>query len=614
MDNKHFVDIPFTKESVVNEYVEAFDIKNDTIDFNKLDEYKNSKYTLNANRLQSIENVIDNIQQDWKSNVIDDLDNKLQIFQSWINNLATNAREWETGSSNKYYKNDVVTYNEDPGAYFICLEDCDGTEPINYVKFTYSSINKDSFNWGLCVNNEIDDSNESFIGTSEQGSINAFKLTYKYDGEYKLKFTKKSTFVGEINYLIFNGNREIFQHMNFVVDDSKWLRIYPQGNAGANSFDLMYKGEWEGEPGSITSLPKTIKILDNAPYVCFEFMIRSIANGYDFTIKDGIIFKYGERQQIIKHVKSFDISVDIFLNYNGDSYFDVYGIIFSGTVFKIDFADIKKNDPYGELIPFNIVYCPNDIVYIENSACIDFYVCTSEISIDSASPEQDSEHWVKLFSKQLDKFVILDEMPNQEYFDDDTNPSVFGVKTGQTAQSTIRYNKDIHGGYYSSQKMKVLDDVCSFESQISQNNSRVTFPIKVLVSKDNNVIENITLRGDISNSGTIVGGAVIYKWRIKGTNVDSELNINISVNFSTGLIEMSVSKLVLPDDTYTVEIYSSYINATFDMNIIKIIERAHSISANNPQYLKLQTNTSNVLGETASLNTLINKLIFENNI
>lgn len=330
MDNKHFVDIPFTKETNVDEYIGAFNIQDDTIDFDKLDEYNNSKYVLNADGLQGIESVVDNMQLNWEHDITNNLDDKTQLFQSWINNLATVAKEWEPGASNKYYKNDVVTYNEDPGAYFICLEDCDGTEPINYVKFTNSSNRKDSFNWGLCVNNDIDDSNESFIGTSESGSINAFQLTYKYDGEYKLEFTKKDTFVGEINYLIFNGDREIFQHMNFIVNDSKWLRVYIRGDAGQNSFDLDWRGEWE----------------------------------------------------------------------SGESYI------------------------HGAAIPPEFI--PPSLVWYQVGSVINFYVCIQNVTSD-IPPHQDSEHWVKLFSKQLDAFVILDEMPSQAYFDNEMNPSVFGV-------------------------------------------------------------------------------------------------------------------------------------------------------------------------------------------
>lgn len=446
MDNKHFADIPFTKEANADEYTGAFNIQDDTIDFNKLDEYNDSKYVLNANGLQGIESVVNNMQLNWEHDIINNLDNKAQLFQSWINNLATVAKEWEPGASNKYYKNDVVTHDEDPGAYFICLEDCDGTEPINYVKFTNSSNSEDSFNWGLCVNNEIDDSNESFIGTSESGSINAFKLTYKYDGEYKLEFTKKDTFVGEINYLIFNGNREIFQHMNFIVGDSKWLRIYLQGNAGLNSFDLIYKGEWTGgaEFRNITSLPKTIKMLGSAQSVYFEYAMRVKQNGFNMSISNAIIFEYGKREQMVKHNKYGDVNVDIFIDYSGDSYFDVHNIIFGGTILETLFQNLKEDNFDGVPMPFDIVYRPNDVVYIENGAYIDFYVCTSEISIDSTSPDQDSEHWVKLFSKQLDAFVILDEMPDQAYFDNEMNPSVFGVIDETQSVNAIKIIDRIH--------------------------------------------------------------------------------------------------------------------------------------------------------------------------
>lgn len=498
MDNKHFVDIPFTKETNVDEYIGAFNIQDDTIDFDKLDEYNNSKYVLNADGLQGIESVVDNMQLNWEHDITNNLDDKTQLFQSWINNLATVAKEWEPGASNKYYKNDVVTYNEDPGAYFICLEDCDGTEPINYVKFTNSSNRKDSFNWGLCVNNDIDDSNESFIGTSESGSINAFQLTYKYDGEYKLEFTKKDTFVGEINYLIFNGDREIFQHMNFIVNDSKWLRVYIRGDAGQNSFDLDWRGEWE----------------------------------------------------------------------SGESYI------------------------HGAAIPPKFI--PPSLVWYQVGSVINFYVCIQNVTSD-IPPHQDSEHWVKLFSKQLDAFVILDEMQDQEYFDDNTNPSVFGVT------DYLTYNRNTTGIKYRDYTFTELDEHGRVPNVQKLNDGIIKVVVEVYKNGElNDTMSNAFFANNKSNEFRM--STTDYDFDVTTTYYDVEGDCYIWFD----------NNITIKTESYSLKIF---IDTVMSIDMVKIIDRIHTTYYFDPFYLLLRGSGGSLRDDNGvSFNTILRNLILRINI
>lgn len=67
-----------------------------------------------------------------------------------------------------------------------------------------------------------------------------------------------------------------------------------------------------------------------------------------------------------------------------------------------------------------------DVVWFEIGRNIDFYVCSNPVQ-SSTTPDQDTEHWLLLFSKARDAFVIYDSMPNQSFFENETSPSVFGV-------------------------------------------------------------------------------------------------------------------------------------------------------------------------------------------
>ena len=118
MSNNYSQDIPYTKQSDIQEYISVFDVNNEIIDFTTLNTYQNSDYVFNTNALQKVKNNIDVMQSNFNNDIISNLDDKQELFQSWVDNLSANAKPWQPGAENKYYKNDVVTYSEDPGAYF----------------------------------------------------------------------------------------------------------------------------------------------------------------------------------------------------------------------------------------------------------------------------------------------------------------------------------------------------------------------------------------------------------------------------------------------------------------------------------------------------------------
>ena len=129
MRNKK-LDMPYSQIDDVQEYVEAFDLETSDIDFNVIDEYKESPYALDASTLNSINDDVNIMQNNWHEDIDETLDDKAELFQSWIDNLGEDVRPWNNDSSSLYYKNDIVTYSEDVGVMFLCLQDCDGSQPL----------------------------------------------------------------------------------------------------------------------------------------------------------------------------------------------------------------------------------------------------------------------------------------------------------------------------------------------------------------------------------------------------------------------------------------------------------------------------------------------------
>lgn len=124
-------DYQYSQKTDVQDYLGSFDIDNDDIDFDNLADYDDSDYVLNANILTRIATDVDEIQDDFHEEVDEQLIEDANIFQSWIDNLAANIKIWQSGSTYKYYKNEIVKISPDDGALYICLQDCTGSQSLS---------------------------------------------------------------------------------------------------------------------------------------------------------------------------------------------------------------------------------------------------------------------------------------------------------------------------------------------------------------------------------------------------------------------------------------------------------------------------------------------------
>ena len=124
------LDLPYSEKSEFNTYRGNYDIAQQNIDFSGLEDYIESDTVLNAHVLNRINDDIDVMQNHWDEDIIEDLHNKYNIFQTWIDNLASVAEVWTNDTSRIYYKNDVVITNPNDGAYYLCLKECNGSQAL----------------------------------------------------------------------------------------------------------------------------------------------------------------------------------------------------------------------------------------------------------------------------------------------------------------------------------------------------------------------------------------------------------------------------------------------------------------------------------------------------
>lgn len=414
MSNNYSQDIPYTKQSDVQEYIDAFDIDNESIDFTTLENYSNSEYVLNANALQKVKHNIDVMQSNFNNDVISDLDDKQETFQSWIDNLSTTAKPWQSGSLNQYYKNDVVTYSEDEGAYYLCLQDCDGTQELPSlvslpnINITYENLQSSQYQTttfeaqmtyaSTTYENiwQMGSPTEMWFGDNDNGYI-----TLSYNGKYNIVICNSVSpkmpieLIESIDIKIITDNviemQELLRIINgLTVSNNYWLRLYLKGEAGLDAFKFDWRGEWNA----------------NSEY---------------------------ERE--------------------------------------------KSHEP-GSIHPGSLVW-----YRILNN--INFYFCIEDVRNSDIPPDQDTTHWMKLFTKKLDGFVILDSMPNQSWFNDDTNPSVFGVK--QSDGFTIKIIDRIHSESASNPQYLKLYTVANNVVDIifGSNDNNLNTLINNLISNTN---------------------------------------------------------------------------------------------------------------------------------
>ena len=128
------LDLPYSEQAEFNNYASNYNLPMQEIDFEGLADYENSDDVLNAHVLNRINDDIDTMQEHWDEDILNDLHNKYNLFQSWIDNMASVARTWSNSSSELYYKNDIVVTSPNNGAYYICLQDCNGSQSLPTIE------------------------------------------------------------------------------------------------------------------------------------------------------------------------------------------------------------------------------------------------------------------------------------------------------------------------------------------------------------------------------------------------------------------------------------------------------------------------------------------------
>lgn len=136
-------DLPYSQKANEGTFRGYFDLEDGEITFgnNGINQYDNSDYDLNA---YIMNRIIDDVKANagnnpptmqgyWNATVLQDLENKKQLFQTWINKMSewTNGekREWASGSSNTYTKGELVTHDDD-GAFYLCIQNCTGAQAL----------------------------------------------------------------------------------------------------------------------------------------------------------------------------------------------------------------------------------------------------------------------------------------------------------------------------------------------------------------------------------------------------------------------------------------------------------------------------------------------------
>ena len=206
------LDLPYSEKSEFNTYRNNYDIAQQNIDFNSLENYVESDTVLNAHVLNRINDDIDIMQNHWDEDVIEDLYNKYNIFQTWIDNLASVAEVWTNNTSRRYYKNNVVITDPNNGAYYLCLKECNGSQALP------SLTERSNAYW------------VAFYSKGDKGQP-AFDLNYKG----KFDWTQGMYYVDDIVYVVnaynvsfFACTQDIEYNVNIAPseDEDHWLLLF----------------------------------------------------------------------------------------------------------------------------------------------------------------------------------------------------------------------------------------------------------------------------------------------------------------------------------------------------------------------------------------------------
>lgn len=310
--------------------------------------------------------------------------------------------------------------------------------------------------------------------------------------------------------------------------------------------------------------------------------------------------------------------------------------------------DVYDLNYRGEISYTNTTYGVNDIVYTNHknaSKDIIFYVCIQ--SIHYSSNEQvitdisvDDTHWVQLFIVPKDAFEIYWTMPNQTFFNNPNSPSVFGVVQNSILIDDYDNAIDLVEEIRTAPALNLADDyILSFNVYGQKNTGqyddtpiqclgKFTYANTFTLGDDEYVFYKMPIKNifvEYFNIPTSPNMAIVG-FVHKVYNVVEEEYFILSVLDEYGNLYVENGFVDEEHNAITTEYYQSilphaplikiecnrYISET---PIIKIVDRVHSESANNLQYLKLQSTALNIVDDNNNnLTTIIDNLESRNNL
>lgn len=363
----HMSDIPYFKKTTdVDPYIEAFDIDNNNIDFDVLDDYKESDYVYNADNLDELSDSINIMQNNWSDDVIGNLSDKYNLYQLWIDNFKT-TKNWVGGTTRQYYKNEIVT--NWTHSIYICLQDCTGAEPLPEIS--------DYPHYGTMTTTPLSMGIIGIMGVEE--GLNSCSYSYKLDIYYKYKTT--------------DGVEEHYLKFNNVKD----LELFP-------------------DEGNIEDWDSTRRCI----YTSYDYN-RSIFFNLAIAFVEGDVWT---EKSLVCLTTGYNDSDEV-----GNYYIDIQNNTTDYWICFVNKGGTGENSCdlqwRGE---WNIenTYSVKDVVWHSTSpTSTSFFVC-----IKTASGQQilNTEYWVSFYTIWTDTLDTYDNMPNQSWFDTKSNPTIFGVR------------------------------------------------------------------------------------------------------------------------------------------------------------------------------------------
>lgn len=204
--NGQFYDIPYNDKDKINEYVNAFDIDNDVIDFDTID--NNKDVALNAENMNAIVSKTDDLQDFFIENVNNKLQEAETQFYSWVNNFQ-NYEEYIDGKT--YNRNDRVLYTNDNGLtdIYLCLKDATEVSPVD----------------------ALDDKWIRIFGTQGAKGKDGYNLNYRgaYDWQFEVYNKNDVVYADEFDkvfYVCLNNNVKYSKKTMPWDDPDNWIYLF----------------------------------------------------------------------------------------------------------------------------------------------------------------------------------------------------------------------------------------------------------------------------------------------------------------------------------------------------------------------------------------------------